>query len=597
MFLCRKPSITTILNTIAHPIDGKNWLAFQIQDNGNRIETKSPSLGASTVNWNKDWLAFFSVFAIFACLTSTIAPGVNESHYLTKAKHFWNPDWCGNDIFLNSSNAHQFFFVTCGWPTLFLSLDAVAWIGRSLCWFAAAIAWVRLNQTVGIRTFYSPVTATMFVLLIERFDMAGEWVIGGFEAKSVAYVFVLWSINFLLQKRLDWCLGFVGAAIAFHAVVGVWTLACVCGTILVSAVSAGMLSDLKDSLLTRNFGFAVIAFVVFSAVGCVPPLAANWGLDTELFSAANEIQVHQRLSHHLLFSSFPASYVARFLLLVLIFTFLFQLCRNFKKLHWLNLFGLFSLLISLAGIYLSGLTEAASPSAGFANSLLRFYWFRFSDFAIPLSLSLSAGFFAQLLMASSNLPKQRVAWFSICCLFAASLLTVFEGMGDFRPGADRATLPNYPDSRIRTTQTYENWKKACTWIRENTNANGLFLTPYHFQTFKWHAHRAEFACWKDAPQDAKGIVEWRNRIGVLQYVEQIPGGWLNLDDELYQYACDNQITHVLAHQSDEDFMLQKPQHENLSNDQRLARVYPIEVDARSTFVIYKLNRIDADTPN
>ena len=33
----------------------------------------------------------------------------------------------------------------------------------------------------------------------------------------------------------------------------------------------------------------------------------------------------------------------------------------------------------------------------------------------------------------------------------------------------------------------------------------LVLAPRSFHTFKWYARRAEFANWKDVPQDAVGV--------------------------------------------------------------------------------------------
>ena len=75
-----------------------------------------------------NWIVIAAIFAVFALTSATAVPGVNETHYLTKAKHFWDSDWCGNDLFLSSSDAHFAFFAMFGWPTLFISLDAYAWI-------------------------------------------------------------------------------------------------------------------------------------------------------------------------------------------------------------------------------------------------------------------------------------------------------------------------------------------------------------------------------------------------------------------------------------------------------------------------------------
>ena len=66
------------------------------------------------------------VFAIFALHGAYPTPDSNEAHYLAKAKHYWHPDWAAGDFFLETADAHQVFYWTFGWLTLWLSLDAVA---------------------------------------------------------------------------------------------------------------------------------------------------------------------------------------------------------------------------------------------------------------------------------------------------------------------------------------------------------------------------------------------------------------------------------------------------------------------------------------
>jgi len=49
----------------------------------------------------------------------------------------------------------------------------------------------------------------------------------------------------------------------------------------------------------------------------------------------------------------------------------------------------------------------------------------------------------------------------------------------------------------------------CRWIKENTEPTAKFWIPRDGQTFKWHARRADVGVWKNIPQDAAAIVEWR----------------------------------------------------------------------------------------
>jgi hypothetical protein len=62
---------------------------------------------------------------------------------------------------------------------------------------------------------------------------------------------------------------------------------------------------------------------------------------------------------------------------------------------------------------------------------------------------------------------------------------------------------------ISPRQLFDDWTEVCAWIHDNTPSNAKFITPRHQQTFKWYAQRAEVATWKDVPQDAAAIVEWK----------------------------------------------------------------------------------------
>ena len=60
------------------------------------------------------WLAGIElalIVAVIAIFAAEPTPDINESHYLTKAKHFWDTGWCDRDLFVGSKDAHWFFFV------------------------------------------------------------------------------------------------------------------------------------------------------------------------------------------------------------------------------------------------------------------------------------------------------------------------------------------------------------------------------------------------------------------------------------------------------------------------------------------------------
>ena len=94
-------------------------------------------------------------------------PHVNETHYLAKAKQYWQPDWCAGDLFLESGKAHLTFYWTVGVLTKWFALPTVAWIGRLAAWLALAIAWQRLNRTVTGLPLRAVLSAMLLVTLID----------------------------------------------------------------------------------------------------------------------------------------------------------------------------------------------------------------------------------------------------------------------------------------------------------------------------------------------------------------------------------------------------------------------------------------------
>lgn len=53
---------------------------------------------------------------VLACFIyhGTPPPGINEAHYLVKAKHFWDPSFCASDLFVESPNVHFVFYIFFG---------------------------------------------------------------------------------------------------------------------------------------------------------------------------------------------------------------------------------------------------------------------------------------------------------------------------------------------------------------------------------------------------------------------------------------------------------------------------------------------------
>jgi hypothetical protein len=113
------------------------------------------------------------------------------------------------------------------------------------------------------------------------------------------------------------------------------------------------------------------------------------------------------------------------------------------------------------------------------------------------------------------------------------------------------------------------WIDMCHWIKENTARDAKFWIPREGYTFKWHAQRADVGVWKNIPQDAAAIVEWRRSMNDLFRFRNEEGvvGWdrflttlLNskTEEEIEELRQKHGFNYVLCAQSHE-----MPEHSTL----------------------------------
>ena len=471
--------------------------------------------------WTSRWAAALEValiFLLFFLYAGWPPPDVNEAHYLAKAKHYWQPDWCPTDHFLTSADAHLVFYWTFGWLTRLAPLDLVAWVGRFLTWSLLAWSWRRLSWAVVPQPFASLLTACAFLLFNNRFHMAGEWVVGGVEAKGLAYALVFFALGSLLRQRWNAAWILLGVATAFHPLVGGWSLL---------AAGCSWLSCQHSRPPFVKMLPALCAGLVLALPGLIPALLLNRGVEAEVIRQANMIYVYGRLPHHLVFHRFPHAYMARHAFLLLLWLAACratpcQLSAGVVGQRPLRGFVGGAVLIAILGIVID---QSLLYHLDVAAGLLRYYWYRLSDAILAAGAALAVVGWVLALRATR--PAWGTAALVVAVLAAGGNLawTNYQRRSDLRPQADVQVLPAWPDDPARTDRTYDDWRQACRWIAENTPTDACFITPKMQQTFKWYAERSEVCCGKDVPQDAVRLGEWWQRQRDL-YPRKVAAGGL-----------------------------------------------------------------------
>jgi hypothetical protein len=443
------------------------------------------------------------LLAIFMLQAGWPAPEVNEPHYLGKAKHFWNGHWAAHDFFFESADTHRVFYLACGWPTRWLTLSQFAWCGRLFTWLLLAVAWQRLCRAVVGRAGWSVFAGGIFIAFNVGCHLAGEWVVGGFEAKGLAYALVLAALTAVVGNRWNTALLLLGGASAIHVLVGGW-----------SALATGLCWLLStDRPPLARLAPGILGGTLLALPGILPAVALNWTADAQTVAEANDIYVFRRLAHHLAPTSFRWPFLARYLAMLLLWLALNVRRTDNASLRRLRTFVVASLAIALTGLAL-GLITASYPQT--AAALLRYYWFRLADVMLPVGIAMSAavGLAGDGLKSGAESPKSKVqspkfwrrgfAWLAGCGALMVYAHDDYAAWNLFQntPRADKSGK----------VLNHDDWRAACQWMAEHTPPDALAITPRLAQTFTWYAGRGEVVSWKDLPQDAVAVVRWWQRL-------------------------------------------------------------------------------------
>lgn len=489
-----------------------------------------------------EWLGFVLILLVFFIHGGAPPPHVNETHYLTKAKHYWEPAWCEGDFFLESADAHLVFYWSIGWLAKFYSLPTVAWIGRIAAWVALAWTWQRLCRCITRQPLAPVLGAALLVWLTSEYNFAGEWVVGGVEGKCFAYACVFAGLTNVITGRWHSAWPWFGLGGAFHVLAAGWA-ALAAGFVWLGEPRSG-----RPSLasMAPTLGLAL----VLALPGIVPALLLTRGMPPEVASEANVTYVFERLPHHLALWSQPAEVIERklrrFTLPLLAFVILWWLARNARPtdgeletpLNRLCRFAAWSLLFSLAGMTWE---FVCANNQAMAAAVLKYYWFRLADIAVPTAAAVLVCYWVERLWReSSKFAPAALALALLCGTWHLADVTAARWSNPTPPADNSLAAPAA-------------WREACEWVRDNTPSGSLCLVPRSSQTLSWYGSRKSLVTWKDVPQDAAGILMWRDRyqdvfLHVDEFGELVPYASLadQGDDRIRTLAAKYHVDYVIT---------------------------------------------------
>jgi len=539
------------------------------------------------------FLAVLGSFVLYSALAAPV-PAVNEPHYLCKAKHFWQPTWCANDFFLESTNAHTVFYSTVGSLTNWFTLTQTAWAGRIMALAILSVGWCAW-LTPFTRCRWSPLhIAWLFLALAACGNFSGEWLIGGVEGKVFSYGFLFAAMAQIQSGRIVTAGALAGLAVAFHPVIGVWGILAVAGSWLIEnrvwRIRSWMSGEgWRSSVIPGLLGLA--ALILCALPGLIPVFKLlTESVPPQTKFAANFIQVYYRLAHHLDPMRFLPRAYACYALLLLLWGILILLGRRSEGQRRLDRLVAMAVLFAVAGIIIGWGPRPAPSMTWYAQraALLKFYPFRLADVLVPLAVS--AGLANWLYGLDRNAARRliRVALVPMACwyVFFCSRVTPDKPESEISSFAFRIGLVLLPlllefgFARWRNLRQQQfslavsygmlfvvgllvahsnvevsrysgtlraDWIDACQWVDQHLPADAMVHAPHNGWAFKWFGQRAEYVSFKDCPQDAAGIVEWNRRLNFLKrWFEE------KYDDEFYSAVelrdlrAKTGMTHILT---------------------------------------------------
>jgi hypothetical protein len=309
----------------------------------------------------------------------------------------------------------------------------------------------------------------------------------------------LMALREMIDRRWGMVCLLLGAAIAFHPIVGGWS-ALVCATLW---LFYGRHEQSFTSMLP-----GILAGSILALIGIAPALSLTWSEPADIVAEANRIYVFERLPHHLAILTLPETEVVSRLLrhaaLLVALWAVVRASRREIQFRPIVRFAWGAVLIACIGLVIE-VTLLNQPLI--AAKFLRYYWFRLTDFAAPMAVAL----LVTSIISIGLLHRRR--WASPLLLFALA----FTGWYLEELCRARVQKPVPPaDAKVTF---YPAWVEVCEWIAAHTPSDALFLTPRLNQSFKWRTGRPEVVNRKDIPQDARGIIEWYNRLKDIYYIK------------------------------------------------------------------------------
>ncbi len=431
-------------------------------------------------------------------------PYSNEFNYLLRLRNVYDPGYLANDItFSTPTNEYWLFDHLSGLTTFLLPIEAIGWIGRIGCWALLLIALMRLGKRWEIPNWMISFSILLW-LSVGQSIIADEWMFGGFEAKCVAYICLLFALDRFCDGRDFSSALLLGLTFALHPVVGFWAI--------LAAVPALFIIH-RDFI--RTLKISAVAGAV-SLIGGIPLLKMS---AASIEPTLENLKIFQLVKLPLHFDPYSWSRSAIVLVCVmLVFCIVVHIQSKQSKvpnflITFLAILGFYFVFGVLARVFELYEIMKYTPTRLFAVFIPLFFF-----------LYLCKSF-------TQNLHKKPLPLLLLILIFSLSLWI---------------NLPARPFSQISSTidkwnQQPDDLSKAFRWLSANSEKNALVIAPPWRYDFWYLSERAEIA--NNRKPIIADVNEWLLRLEKLTGKSDPTKGRRD-DDELRQVYNDLTKTQI-----------------------------------------------------
>lgn len=451
------------------------------------------------------------IFILLALNLLTFVPQTNEEQYLLYAHQFFNPEWIPGSVMATEFPGARLLFEYIFGPIVhFVGFEATVFFGRLVTYFLLAIPLAKIFKRLNFSNLQALLLLQIFVLTKQSF-YAGEWIFGGIEAKSVAYIFLFWGVLFLLREKYFRAFACTVAATYFHVLIGGWFAVSVFLVLLFRRMPFAQIFKLG-----LFYGVLILPLLLYLASGI---FAGEVNTDLNL----NHIYVYFRNKHHVgLFASFDFFFRRHFFNICLAAAVVFYLWQSKKVRDFLHgkadltmLRGLVLAMSAIGFIYvIIGLADNLffDLSGGF---LLKSYPFRMQGLALLFTLFIEMAFFTRS-------EKQQNIWRKIRPYFVVLILLIactrcgvnVKNMLTYQSDADYNAVIDYLKNETPQPSTVLVLGKPGDNTDDNRHKNKTALDLMR------RTRRDNFVHYKYIPATPAKMAEWYKRLQLVRNAER-----------------------------------------------------------------------------